>query len=157
MLLLNFQYSPLTRDLRGYFGGEESSQRMLRMPVYQVTDPAAVGLGEYGGAAGKFGFALKPQTGWTSVYVGAVAVFPPELFRGLARLAGLPVYSSDGDPLFFAQELLAVHASFDGVHTLTLPAAADVSSLWDDTALGRVKVIRRPMRTGDNALYRLRP
>jgi hypothetical protein len=146
---------PLTKDLPGFVGEEETDHQTVAYPMFAVTDPAAVKLGEYVGSGGQAGLAIKDCGGWKSVYCGMMAPLPAELLRGLARVAGLPIYSTDGDVLFFANQLLAVHASSDGLKTLELPQAYRVTSLWDERKLGVLEVIRREMRTGDNALYLL--
>lgn len=147
----------VTKDLRGFVGNEEGDHQVLSYPMFAVTDPAAVKLGEYVGSGGQVGLAYKNCGTWQSVYCGMMAPLPAELLRGLARQAGLHVYSTDGDVMFFANQLLAVHASSDGLKTLDLPQECRVTSLWDNRDLGKLKTIRREMKTGDNALYMVLP
>ena len=89
--------------------------------------------------------------------IGAMGLYPPELFRGLARLKDLHVYSTDGDVMFFSKSLVAMHASSDGLETLVLPESCRVTSLWDGKSLGVLKTLTREMRIGDNALYLVEP
>jgi hypothetical protein len=148
--------NPITQEVRGFIGSDESDHQFLKFPMFAVTDPKAVSLAEYvDKGKGKTGLAFKDHGEWQSVYLGAMGYYPPELFRGLARQAGIHIYAGDGDVLFANKSLIAVHAASDGDKTLELPAPAHVISLWDNQDLGVVKTIRRPMRTGDNALYML--
>jgi hypothetical protein len=145
---------PITRNLAGYMGSDEADHRMTAFPMFYITDPKAEPLGHYvGDGAGKIGMAFQDHGSWQSVYLGSMGLFPPELFRNLAQYKRLHVYSTDGDVMFFAKSLIAVHASTDGVKTLNLPAACEVRSLWDNQSLGILKSVRRPMKIGDNALY----
>jgi hypothetical protein len=146
----------ITKDVRGFIGSDESDHQYLKFPMFAVTEPKAVALAEYvGKGKGKTGVAFKDNGAWQSVYIGAMGYYPPELFRGLARQAGIHIYSSDGDVLFADKSLIAIHASSDGIKTLELPSPARVTSLWDNQNLGIVQTIKRPMRTGENALYLL--
>ncbi|NUP99278.1 MAG: hypothetical protein HUU35_05420, partial [Armatimonadetes bacterium] len=147
----------ITRDLQGFIGVDEGNHATLDYPMLEVVDPAAVALAHYAGQEGRVGLAYKNCGTWQSVYCGMVAPLPAELLRGLARQAGLHLYSTGGDPMYFANQVLAIHAASDGLKTITLPQEYLVTSLWDQREFGRMKVIRREMRTGDNALYRLLP
>jgi hypothetical protein len=143
---------PITRGVFGFIGSDETPHIQVSFPMFYVTDPDAVALGEYVGT-NKTGLAFKDHGTWQSVYIGAMGLFPPELLRSLARYKDLHVYSSDGDVMFFSKDLIAIHASTDGLKTLKFPIECVVKSLWDSKDMGKVKTIKKPMKVGENALY----
>jgi beta-galactosidase len=147
---------PVTREWVGYFGNVEEWNPRIAYPMLHVTDPNAVVLGSYvADDAARTAIALKDHGAWQSLYVGAMGLFPVEMFRGLAKYKGLHVYSDDGDVMYFASDLVAIHASTAGIKDIRLPSERSVRSLWDGRDLGRLSTIRRNMQVGENALYLL--
>jgi hypothetical protein len=74
------------------------------------------------------GFGVKPFPSWTSVYC-AVPDLPAPVLRGIARWAGVPIYSDAGDVLYASRDLLAVHTVAGGPRSFKLPGKVEV--VWD--------------------------
>ena len=136
----------------GFIGSEPSS---FDFPMFQVVDGKATPLADYEGRAGKVGIALKNQGGWQSLYLGAMGLYPPELWRAIARYKKIHVYSDDNDALWADRSLIAVHAARDGKHTIRLPRAAHVVDMWSGRDFGTVSNLQIAMKTGDNLLLKL--
>jgi hypothetical protein len=115
---------PITRELsQDLFWG--TNGRIA--PVFHVADPEARVLGHVVYAQGRCrpGLAVKEHAGWTSVY-SAAPNLPPAVLRGIARHAGVHVYSSAGDVVYASPNLLSVHTVAGGERQLALPETADV-------------------------------
>jgi hypothetical protein len=115
---------PITRELsQDLFWGTNS--RIA--PVFHVADPEARVLGHAVYAQGRCrpGLAVKEHAGWTSVY-SAAPNLPPAVLRGVARHAGVHVYSDAGDVVYASPHLLSVHTVAGGERRLALPEAAEV-------------------------------
>lgn len=74
-------------------------------PVFHLEDPEARVLGQVVYAQGECrpGMGVKTFDGWTSVYVAAPNI-PAPVLRGVARYAGVHLYSEDGDALISRDE-----------------------------------------------------
>ena len=143
----------LTSGIAGnYFGAAANSSLEAGMPKFFVNDANAVSLGKFVNSD-KVGFALKDNGSWKSIYIGSIGSMPPELLRNIGAFAGLHVYNNTGDVLYFNKSLIAIHASSDGIKKIKLPRPANVTSLWDNKKAGKLEVIERPMKIGENALY----
>jgi hypothetical protein len=110
-----------------------------------VEDPQAVTLGQVVYALGrcKPGFAIKtfdgadPHAAWSSVYMAAPDV-PAPVLRGIARFAGVHLYSEEGDVLYAAPKLLSVHSVCGGTRTFRLSQEAEmVYDLFNERVLAR--------------------
>ena len=120
---------PITRGLpQDLFWG---STRPIA-PIFHVDDPEATVLGEvvYGLGRCQPGLALKTvnagtPAAWTSVY-SATPTLPAAVLRGIARHAGVHLYSEDGDVLYATPDLLAVHTTAGGCRTFKLPHQVEV-------------------------------
>ena len=85
-------------------------------PLFHLEDPQAVNLGQVVYSLGrcKPGLGVKtfnaetPQSAWNSVYV-ATPNIPSPVLRGIARFAGVHLYSEAGDVLYATPNLLGVH------------------------------------------------
>jgi hypothetical protein len=146
---------PLTKGMEGQFfgsGGEAGFNKGV--PGIYVNDPDAAPLALFAKTQ-RIGAAVKKHDGWTGIYLGVMESAAPQFLRNVAGLAGLHVYSTGGDVMYFNNSLIAIHASSDGLKTIELPVEAEVVSLWDDQDAGRLKTIRRQMKLGENALYRI--
>ena len=79
----------------------------------------------------KPGFAVKtfnsgtPQAAWTSVYMASPDI-PGPVLRGIARYAGVHLYSEDGDVLYATPDLLSVHTVCGGPRTFRLPKPVEI-------------------------------
>jgi hypothetical protein len=115
---------PMTRDLPadtswGIWAGLS--------PVFHVEDPDATTLGEVVCAQGRCrpGFAVRRYPEWTSVYAAAPDL-PAPVLRGVARGAGVHLYSDNGDVLEATRELLGIHTATGGARRLRLPRRVEV-------------------------------
>ncbi len=99
-------------------------------PVLWCEDPEARALGELmstditGGVATlrrPGGLCVKTLDDWVSVW-SAAPNLPSALLRGIARQAGVHIYSDGDDVVYAGRGLLAVHTSYAGPRTLKLPS-----------------------------------
>ena len=98
-----------------------SAQRSL-YPTFFVDDPQATQLGQVVTALGrcKPGLAVREFDGWRSIY-SATPSLPAPIWRGIARYAGVHLYSEAGDVLYATRDFLAVHTSAGGARRFQLP------------------------------------
>lgn len=69
--------------------------------------------------------ALKKYSDWTSVFC-AVPVLPPELWRELAKLAGVHIFSEDEDTiLYIGADMIGVHCRNGGEKHIVFPENMD--------------------------------
>lgn len=102
-------------------------------PIFFLEDPEAANLGQVVSALGrcKPGFGVKTFTTqssasyWTSIYVATPNV-PAPVLRGIARFAGVHVYSDLGDVLYATPDLLSVHTVAGGLRSFKLPQQVEV-------------------------------
>jgi hypothetical protein len=76
----------------------------------------------------KPGFVIKEMSDWTSIWLAAPHL-PAPVLRGIARHAGVHLYSDAGDVLHATPELLSVHTTGGGPRTFTLPG--QVEAVYD--------------------------
>jgi hypothetical protein len=62
---------------------------------------------------------------WASVY-SAAPNLPAQVLRGIARYAGVHLYSDAGDVLYATRQLLSVHTVAGGTRTFHLPERVEV-------------------------------
>jgi len=142
----------LTSSLVGYLGYGDS-KLFTGVPKIYVDDPSAISLGTFANSEERTGMAVKDHGSWKSIYLGFIGYVPPQLFRNIATFGGQHIYNQNDDRMYFNKSLIGINASSTGEKTITLPAEAKVTSLWDDKYIGPVKEIVRDMETGENALY----
>jgi hypothetical protein len=65
---------------------------------------------------------------WASVFTTAVPI-PPNMWRGLARLAGAHVYCQSNDVLLACSRMVALHSIKSGKKHIDLPEACDVTDV----------------------------
>jgi len=96
-------------------------------PIFHLDDPEAVVLGQVVYSLGrcKPGMGVKVFPQWTSIYIAAPNV-PAPVLRGIARYAGVHLYSEAGDVLYATRQLLAVHTVSGGERLFRLPRKAEV-------------------------------
>ncbi len=96
-------------------------------PLFHLEDPDAHDLGEvvYSQGRCKPGFGIREYTHWTSIYAAAPNL-PSGVLRGIARFAGVHLYSDAGDVLYATPQLLGVHTVAGGARTFTLPRRVEV-------------------------------
>lgn len=123
MHILDFAH-PITEDLpQDLFWGTNANIG----PVFYLDDPEARTLGQVVFSEGRChpGMGAKEMDGWRSVYIAAPNV-PAPVLRGLARYAGVHLYSDDGDVLYATPDLLAAHTVAGGVRHFHLPRPVEV-------------------------------
>lgn len=138
-------------------------------PVLYVDDPAATELGRMvlryprnsrGWDAPvqprEVGLAARQFADWTSVYC-AVPCVPAELLRGIARAAGVHLYTDGGDTVYASGGFLAIHTGFAGPRSLHLPQdVRELRDVFDNTSLpvanGETRVT---LNAGQTRLWRL--
>jgi hypothetical protein len=114
---------PITSGLsQGFFWGTNNKVA----PLFYVDDPEARTLGEvvYSQGNCRPGFAVKEFPDWGSVYSAAPNI-PADVLRGIARYAGVHIYSDAGDVLYANRSLLGVHTLAGGRRVFKLPARAE--------------------------------
>lgn len=116
----------LSRDLPGF--------RIA--PRFYAVDPKAETLGLLGAGIGKPGLVVKEMDGWRSIY-SAAPIVPSALLRGIAREAGVHIYSDAGDIVTANGHFLCLYAPGGGTRTVRLPRAATVVDLIDGRVLAR--------------------
>jgi hypothetical protein len=115
---------PITRDLdQDLFWGTNSKLA----PLFHIEDTEARVLGQvvYSQGNCKPGFGVKSYPEWTSVY-SAAPNLPASVLRGIARFAGVHIYSDAGDVLLGSRQLLGVHTAGGGKRTFMLPKPVEV-------------------------------
>jgi hypothetical protein len=121
--ILDFEH-PITQGLpQDLFWGTNARLN----PVFHVEDPAAHTLGQvvYSQGRCKPGFVLKEFADWKSIYIAAPNI-PAPVLRGIARWAGVHLYNEQGDVLYAAKQLLAVHTAMGGAREFALPRKVEV-------------------------------
>ena len=96
-------------------------------PLFHLEDPEARILGQvvYSEGQCRPGFAVKEFPAWRSVYAAAPNL-PAPILRGLARYAGVHLYSEAGDVLYATPQLLVVHTLPGGQRDFCLPEKVEV-------------------------------
>ena len=123
-------------------------------PIFTVDDTAARVLGDvvYSQGNCRPGFAVKEFAAWRSVY-SAAPNLPADVLRGIARYAGVHIYSNAGDVLYANRSLLGVHTLSGGKRVFELPGRAEaVVDLFSKRTVAKAasafEVILEPMSTG---------
>jgi hypothetical protein len=108
-------------------------------PLFSLDDPTARVLGQviYSLGRCKPGLGVKELTGWRSVWSAAPNI-PAPLLRGVARFAGVHLYSEAGDVLYNTRDLLSIHTTGGGPRTFKLPRKVQVvAELFEGRAIAR--------------------
>jgi hypothetical protein len=150
--ILDFQH-PITQGLRqDLFWGTNSRLG----PVFHLEDLEAKVLGQvvYSQGRCKPGFGVKEFADWKSVYVAAPNI-PAPVLRGVARYAGVHLYSEAGDVLYATPQLLGVHTVGGGERTFKLPGKVEaVYDLFEQTMVARdVEQFSVTLPMASTALY----
>ena len=95
--------------------------------IGNLNSPAAL-LGQPGAVVKKF-----PT--WNSVY-SAAPHLNPAMIRGIARLAGVPVYSDDDQPIYIGPNTIGLHGTTTAERTVVLPRAAKVINAFSGEVIG---------------------
>jgi hypothetical protein len=149
MNLIDFSH-PITEKLdQDLFWGTNN----LIAPNFHLADYSARVLGNiiYSEGRCRAGLGVKEFSEWKSIYC-AVPNLPAAVLRGIARYAGVHLYSEVGDILYATKELLGVHTSGGGERTFRLPAKVEqVVELFSGKVIAtntdKIEVILDPAST----------
>ena len=121
--ILDFEH-PITEGLAEDFSWGTNARLG---PVFHLEDEEARVLGQVVYSQGRClpGLGVKELGSWRSVYAAAPNL-PAPLLRGLARYAGVHLYSEARDVLYATPQLLAVHTVGGGARQFRLPGEAEV-------------------------------
>ena len=101
-----------------------------------AADPQATVLGTLGAGVNRPGLVVKQVSGWRSIFSGA-PVLPSSLLRGIAREAGVHIYSDADDVVTANRNFLCMYAPKGGKRTVRLPQRATVVDLIDGRTIAR--------------------
>jgi hypothetical protein len=135
MHLIDFNH-PITAGLKeDHFWGTNS----LLGPVFHIEDGGARILGNvvYSQGRCRGGLGVKEFYDWKSIY-SAVPNLPAWILRGMARYAGVHLYSDAGDVLYATKELLGIHTAGGGEREFHLPEKVEqVYELFNEKEVAR--------------------
>jgi hypothetical protein len=116
----------LNRDLPGF----------RISPRFYARDPQATVLGMLASGLNKPGLVVKQAGGWRSVFSSA-PILPSALLRGIARAAGVHIYSDADDVVTANRNFLCIYAPKGGSRTVRLPQRATVVDLIAGRVIAR--------------------
>jgi hypothetical protein len=100
-------------------------------------------------------FMTREADNWRSIWTGAPAL-PSAVLRQVLKEAGVHLYSEVGDPAFAVNDLMAVHATFDGPREIYLPQEARVTdALTGETVSDACRQFTWNARRADTGIWRL--
>jgi hypothetical protein len=88
-------------------------------PLFEIIDPKAEALGIYTQNS-KVAFARKKLKNYTSVY-STVGNLTTDVYREIARAAGVHIYYEGKDPVYINNRLIGIHMQTDTEHIIKLP------------------------------------
>jgi hypothetical protein len=150
LFISNFNH-PITRDLPPTIFGTDFSIG----PIPYIDDPDATILGTLIYSRGMCvpGMAVKEFSGWKSIYIGAPNV-PPNIFRSIAKYAGVHIYNYSEDVLYASRNFICIHAVKPGEKQIFLPRKADVYDEIKNKLIARnANIFVDVMETGETKLY----
>ncbi|MBN1358937.1 MAG: hypothetical protein JW993_00010 [Sedimentisphaerales bacterium] len=110
-----------------------------------------------GAGIDKPGLVVKQQDGWTSIY-SAAPIVPSALLRGIARQAGVHIYSDADDVVCANRHFLCLYAPQGGTRTVHLPQRATVIDVLTGAVVAEdVSEFRLELPEHTTVLYQLRP
>ncbi len=126
-------------------------------PRFYADDPDAVVLGMLGAGIDKPGLVAKKQDGWASIY-SAAPIVPSVLLRGIARDAGVHIYSDADDVVCANRHFLSLYAPRGGTRTVHLPQRATVIDVLTGAVVAEdVSEFRLELPEHTTVLYQLQP
>ncbi|MBT3344139.1 MAG: hypothetical protein HN712_13505 [Gemmatimonadetes bacterium] len=152
MHISNFQHE-ITRDIpQDLMWGTNNSL----LPLFHLEDPEATELGQVVYSLGrcKPGMAVKELETWKSIYIAAPNV-PAPVLRGIARYAGVHLFSEAGDVLYATRDMLSVHTLSGGSRVFRLPERVEVvQDLYEDRIVAEnTDVFEVTLSPGSTVLY----
>lgn len=101
--------------------------------------------------------AVRPMEGWTSAFLRSPETLTAAMLKGLARDAGVHLYTDEAVPVYADNRFLAVHSREGGAMTIRLPSirrrATELFS--GKTAAENAASIEWNFQTPDSALFEL--
>jgi hypothetical protein len=92
--------------------------------------------------------------GWR-LFWSAAPGLPPEVLRGLADLAGIPVVCRSNDAVYAGYGFIGIHATQAGSKSVTLPRPGRVSDLLSGRSWPKgTRAVALPMEAGDTVILR---
>lgn len=150
-VITNFEHS-ITEDLSpATFIGTDSRIG----PVFTCIDPDAIPLGTLVFTRGRSrtGFAVKELSDHRAVWIGAPSV-PAPVLRGIARYAGVHVYSDADEVLHASRSFVGMTCLKPGPKTIRLPRTADVYEAYTGREVARgVSEFTDEFDAGESRLY----
>ena len=134
----------LNRDLPGF----------RVSPRFYAADGEATVLGMLGAGINQPGLVVKQLRGWRSIFSGA-PILPSSLLRGIAREAGVHIYSDADDVVTANRNFLCIYAPKGGTRTVRLPHRATVVDLLDGRTIAR-QVTQFELTMAENACVLLK-
>ncbi|MHB1461314.1 MAG: beta-galactosidase [Armatimonadota bacterium] len=107
-------------------------------PVLMPDEPSAEVIGKLispVSLAGKPGAVIKRYPSWISLY-SAAPHLNPTMIRGIAKLAGIPVYSKDDQPIYIGSNSIGLHGAATALREVVLPRPADVTDAYTGAVIG---------------------
>lgn len=131
------------------------SPHVWARPLTVIPDDQVTALGSVAGVSG-IGLAMKVFPTWTSVYT-MNPVLPPEVWRAIARRAGVHVYNKRNDTLYANSRYLCVNADGPGERVLKFkkPLSALDLTRTEARPTEATQLLRKHLRNGETALWRL--
>jgi hypothetical protein len=126
-------------------------------PRFYADDAEATVLGLLRAGINKPGLVVKEKDGWTSIY-SAAPIVPSALLRGIARQAGVHIYSEADDVVCANKHFLSLYAPKAGKRTIHLPQRATVIDVLRGVVIAE-DVTEFPLELPEHSsfLYQLKP
>ncbi len=125
-------------------------------PIILPDEPRAQLIGQLSSPAelaGQPGAVIMRYQKWSSVY-SAAPHLNPAMIRGIAKLAGIPVYSEDDQPIYIGPNTIGLHGSSTSERTVVLPKAAKVTDAFTGAVIGDgVKQFKVNIGQYDTGIY----
>ena len=152
MHITNFNHE-ITKDVpQDLFWGTHTALG----PLFHLQDPDATNLGQVVYSLGrcKPGMGVKEFSDWRAVYISAPNI-PAPVLRGIARYAGVHLYSDAGDVLHATPDLLSIHTVSGGGRRFVLPHSVEIIyDLYHDKVMARnAEAFEVTLPPASSALY----
>ena len=123
-------------------------------PGFRVTDPNATVLGRYC-SDGSVALAAVRTNGVKSVYCATPTV-QWDLLAGLARDSGVHLFATQGDVLYASENYVCIHATGDGLRTVTFRRPCVPYEVYERTApRERVASVTVDLKNGETRMWRI--
>ena len=150
----DMKYKDVPGFCDGLAGQNYGNEQYVQVPAVIADDPQAIVLATY--PDGQPAIVAKKHENWTAVYC-AQSQLPSQLYRNLAKLAGIHQYIDTPDVVWANQSMLAVCVDKPGPRTIKLPRPAKVTELYSNQIISAEPVTSFTADFPENAtmLFRL--